>query len=383
MNMKKIAAAAAAAIMALGVCTGVPMSTENKPLLAITAEAAKDESGTLKATVTHSGVSIDMTWENVKNAAYYTIVIMYSTDKIPFSSTDNIKFFAIKKFTPNGDTVSDFSVSIPTIGLPIDINGKPYHYSVQITPMTNDDKVIDSNLYYGIWFDSLDDLEKTDFGGGSADTNKNNGTPQKTVSKSDKYNADLNLPVNVSATGGDSKIDVKWDKVKGAKSYKISISNAGENSYKAVGTVSSESYTIKNLKNGSAYDIMITPDNSNNYCVILNNVLVGGDSSSKSNTQSKTEKVSAPTNIKAKKTSNSVTLTWDKADGADMYRVYKYNEKTGKYEKYKDVKSAKCTISGLKANTKYKFKVVSYSKNSDGKYVKGESSKAVSVTTKK
>ena len=91
----------------------------------------------------------------------------------------------------------------------------------------------------------------------------------------------------------------------------------------------------------------------------------------------------APSNIKASKTNNSVTLSWDKADGADMYRVYKYNDKTGKYEKYKDVTSAKCTVSGLKAGTKYKFKVVSYSKNKDGKYVKGESSKAVSVTTTK
>lgn len=90
----------------------------------------------------------------------------------------------------------------------------------------------------------------------------------------------------------------------------------------------------------------------------------------------------APSNIKASKTTNSVTLSWDKASGADMYRVYKYNDKTGKYEKYKDVKSAKCTVSGLKAGTKYKFKVVAYSKNNDGKYVKGESSKAVSVTTK-
>lgn len=41
-----------------------------------------------------------------------------------------------------------------------------------------------------------------------------------------------------------------------------------------------------------------------------------------------------------------------------MYRVYKYNDKTGKYEKYKDVTSAKCTVSGLSANTKYKFKML-------------------------
>lgn len=90
----------------------------------------------------------------------------------------------------------------------------------------------------------------------------------------------------------------------------------------------------------------------------------------------------APSNIKASKTADSITLTWDSASGADMYRVYMYNDKTEKYEKYKDVKSAKCTVSGLKAGTKYKFKVTAYSKNKDGKYVQGESSKAVSITTK-
>lgn len=39
MNMKKIVAIAAAAIMAAGVCTGLPTGTENTPALAITAEA--------------------------------------------------------------------------------------------------------------------------------------------------------------------------------------------------------------------------------------------------------------------------------------------------------------------------------------------------------
>lgn len=39
-------------------------------------------------------------------------------------------------------------------------------------------------------------------------------------------------------------------------------------------------------------------------------------------------------------------------------------------------------IKGLEANTKYKFKVVSCNKNENGKYVKGESSEAASVTTK-
>lgn len=43
MNMKKIIAVAAAAIMAAGVCTGLPTGTENIPALAITAEAADSD----------------------------------------------------------------------------------------------------------------------------------------------------------------------------------------------------------------------------------------------------------------------------------------------------------------------------------------------------
>ena len=292
MNTKKITAFAAAMVIAAGICTGVPTGTGTGSLLAITAEAATEQSGSLEAAVTHSGVSIDMKWKNVSNAAYYNVMVMYSTDAIPFASMTNVKFFALKKATPTADTGSELSLSIFTAGLPLDIDGKPVHYSVQITPMTKDDNLVSDTLHYSIWFDSLDDLEKT------------------------KFNAD--------------------------------------------GTINYSDDTSKSADENK-----------------------GTKAEAKAETKEETKKVSAPKNFKAKKTSSSVTLSWDAADGADMYRVYKYNPETKKYEKYKDVKNAKCTIKGLDANTKYKFKVVSYDKNKDGKYVKGESSKAVSVTTKK
>ncbi|MCM1330071.1 MAG: fibronectin type III domain-containing protein [Ruminococcus sp.] len=102
----------------------------------------------------------------------------------------------------------------------------------------------------------------------------------------------------------------------------------------------------------------------------------------KSEKKPKAEETAAPTGFKATKTNSSITLSWGAVEGADLYRVYKYNPETKKYEKYKDVKSAKCTVTGLSANTKYKFKVTAYDKV-DGKYVKGGTSKAASVTTKK
>ncbi len=85
--------------------------------------------------------------------------------------------------------------------------------------------------------------------------------------------------------------------------------------------------------------------------------------------------------FKTTATSSSVTLTWDAIEGAELYKVYMYNDETGKFTKYKDVKNPKCRVSGLEANTKYRFKVVVYAKDAEGKFVKGETSKAVSAST--
>lgn len=100
-----------------------------------------------------------------------------------------------------------------------------------------------------------------------------------------------------------------------------------------------------------------------------------------SSSSSSSDKLAAPANFKASKSTNKITLKWDAVEGAEAYKIYMYNAETGKYEKYKTVKSAKCTISGLKKGTKYKFKVVALD-SVNGKYKAGKTSKVVSVTTK-
>lgn len=95
------------------------------------------------------------------------------------------------------------------------------------------------------------------------------------------------------------------------------------------------------------------------------------------------DELAAPDDIRAAaKTKNTITLKWDKVSGADAYTVYIYNTTTGKYKKYKTVTSNSCVIKSLKKNTKYKFKVSALDKV-NGKYVEGEKSDPVSVTTKK
>lgn len=105
------------------------------------------------------------------------------------------------------------------------------------------------------------------------------------------------------------------------------------------------------------------------------------ETTSKPSTPSSGDSLAAPTGIKTSKTSSRVTLTWNSVSGADAYRIYIYDPDTGEYEQYKDVSETKCTISGLKSGATYKFKVAAL-EESGGKYKAGKRSKVVSVTTK-
>ena len=87
------------------------------------------------------------------------------------------------------------------------------------------------------------------------------------------------------------------------------------------------------------------------------------------------KKLPAPTEIKVNKTAKTITLTWNKVEGADAYRVYKYNSTTKKYVKYKDVTKTTCKITGLSPSKTYKFKIVSLA------YAEHKSSGAISAKT--
>lgn len=104
-------------------------------------------------------------------------------------------------------------------------------------------------------------------------------------------------------------------------------------------------------------------------------------SSSGSAASSSSDSLAAPIGIKASKTSSSITLSWNKVSGADAYRIYMYDADTGEYEQYKDVSGTKCTVSGLKSGTAYKFKIAAL-EETGGKYKAGKRSKAISVKTK-
>lgn len=102
------------------------------------------------------------------------------------------------------------------------------------------------------------------------------------------------------------------------------------------------------------------------------------DNTDKTASDKSTTEKAAKSKLKATAAKKSVTLKWDKLDGATKYKVYMY--KDGKFKAVKTVKGTSAKITGLKSGKTYKFKVRAYS---GGKWVNFTEKTAISVKTKK
>lgn len=154
--------------------------------------------------------------------------------------------------------------------------------------------------------------------------------------------------------------------------------------YKYWGNDTGWTYTYVIPKQFTAYVTKGSP--AEKYCIENGIKYVYADGSSADTTATSkpaptVKKLAAPTGIKGTVSSDKIVLTWNKVDGAEGYRIYKYDEKTGKYLKYKDVKNEKCTVKGLKSNTKYKFKIYALV-SEKGEFAVQTPTNAFSFTTK-
>ena len=90
--------------------------------------------------------------------------------------------------------------------------------------------------------------------------------------------------------------------------------------------------------------------------------------------------VSKIANVKTSSTRSSTKITWDEVQGADGYRVYRYNSKLKKYERIAEVKTNSFTDTNRAAGTGYAYKVRAFVKES--KYYFGAYTSAIKVLTK-
>ncbi len=171
---------------------------------------------------------------------------------------------------------------------------------------------------------------------------------------------------SVEAKVDGNVIDLSWDEVKGTAEYEIYYGKDGSE-FEKIASVTENKYTVKS-----------SPSSRNVFKIraVYKNAVVTsyGEYSEEFSIFIPPEKV---TSLKVtEKTSNSVSLSWKKVNAADKYDVFIY--KNGKWVKTAETTVLTATVSGLSANTSYKFKVRAYDNNTS---LYGEDSDTVTART--
>ena len=159
--------------------------------------------------------------------------------------------------------------------------------------------------------------------------------------------AALEAPVVTAKSKSYKSIQLSWNEVTGATSYKVSRATSKKGTYKKVATVKdATSYTDKGVTTGKNYYYKV--------------VAVKGDKTQesaivKAKASLKAASITSAKNVKGKK----VSLKWSKVSGANGYVVYRAIG-NGSYKAVKTTKSVSYTNAGLKKGGKYSYKVRAY-----------------------
>ena len=179
---------------------------------------------------------------------------------------------------------------------------------------------------------------------------------------------------SISTDEDTDKITLTWEKVKGAKGYRVYSYNVEKKTYKALKTLSGTSYTITKLESGTDYAYTVRA-----YGKVDGETIWGSHSVVKTATVPATVKISSATSGSAGK----VTVKWSSTT-ATGYEIYMATGKDGQYKKIKDITKSTTTSytkSSLKSGTSYNFIVRAYKTVGDTKLY-SDFSKVKSVTVK-
>lgn len=168
------------------------------------------------------------------------------------------------------------------------------------------------------------------------------------------FAAKLGQVKNLKATSNTTSISLQWDKVSGASGYRIYIYNSSKGKWIFEKSTSKNTAKISDLTSAKAYKFRVRA-----YSGTKNKTY--GDYSPAILTATIPAQLK---NLKASDiTSSSLTLTWSKVKRATGYKLYVYDTKTSSWKKIGNAVTTKCTISGLKSGTKYKFKGYAFFNN--------------------
>ena len=161
-------------------------------------------------------------------------------------------------------------------------------------------------------------------------------------------------------------VKISWNKVNKAEVYRVYYK--GSKGWTRLADTTSTSYTDSKVASGKTYTYTVRCLNKSK-----NKFTSGYNSTGKS-----IKYVSAPKISRTEATYNSVTLNWDKVNGAEKYRVYRRGEKG--WSRLFDTTSTTFTDTNLYADTEYTYTVRCIN-SSANKFTSGYNSKGFTVTT--
>lgn len=160
-----------------------------------------------------------------------------------------------------------------------------------------------------------------------------------------------NLSVVKSSRGA---VTLSWDKTRDAYAYQVFIKYATDKKFRYACTTKSNEVTIDEIEDEGGLRFKVRAFRYHKGKAVF------GEYSDTVNGVTKPADVE---NIYTRDiTDDSVTLYWDKAKGATNYRVYIYDTKKQEFKIYRRTSRTTATVKGLKKDTRYIFKIMSYKK---------------------
>ena len=123
----------------------------------------------------------------------------------------------------------------------------------------------------------------------------------------------VGLLSEVRATQTYSSITLSWNKAENAKGYRIFKRVNGK--WKAIKTTTAKKYTVTNLEEKTSYTFAVRPYTK------VNGEVIWAKKYAKVDTHT-TGFVANLTKVNVKQNNNSITLSWEKAQGARGYRIF-------------------------------------------------------------
>ncbi len=176
----------------------------------------------------------------------------------------------------------------------------------------------------------------------------------------------------LEAESTSDSITISWPAADGAAYYRIYALNEKTGAFEFYASATEgTSFTATGLSSGKEYSFKVRS-------VVKDEDAILSAYSPECKTATKP---AAVTQISAAQTDSSITLSWKGVDGANAYRVYRYNEETNSYKSVAYVKdTTSCEVKKLSAGTAYRFKIRAYMNIESGEYIGAQSAEFTAAT---